>query len=86
MSNERFTANEKLRERLADEERSVAWLARKSTVNQSLIEKALRGERTLGREAAEKVALVLRSDIFLLFDVAPVRSRRANETKETVAA
>ena len=50
------------------------------------MEKVLRGERTLNRDAAERVALVLRADIFLLFEVAPARIARTTAAETELSA
>jgi hypothetical protein len=78
MSNERYIATPNLRAALAEDERSMGWLARKSDASWSLVSKAVRGERTVSSELAHRIAGLLGRDFFLLWDVASVRQNSAD--------
>lgn len=86
MSNERrYHATNRLREELAEQERSISWLARKARVSQQLMSFVLRRERTIGETPATLAAAALGKDLEVFF--APVvTSVTQSDTGERIAA
>ena len=84
MSNERYTPTH-LKAVLEKQGRTGAWLAKRTGLSSSLVEKALRGERTFNADAADLVADALDLPLFLLMDVAPVRESGSDATTEIEA-
>jgi hypothetical protein len=67
MVNTRFRVSPHLEETLERKERSKRWLARKMGVSHGLLHFALKGERTVGTDAAMKAAVALAEPIEYLF-------------------
>lgn len=86
MRNERrYHATNRLREELAEQERSISWLARKAKVSQQLMSFVLRRERTIGETPATLAAAALGKQIDVFF-VPVVTSVTDCDTEERIAA
>jgi hypothetical protein len=70
MEGQRFIATN-LEATIAAQGRTKRWVAKQAGFSESMLAHVLAGRKTIGRQAAEKVALALGVPFFVLFESAP---------------